>query len=392
MADSANNPWLGMLADPKVGGMIEGYLAGLQPSSTPVTWGGLLGGALRGSREAQEREAAKAMRDKEFGLKERGFDIQQQLADIKRQGLLQRMQGGADSDYGLLKGLSGPAREAASLEVLRRKLGEDNPAYQAALKDHEQRYEGKKSLQDYRERSLSAKTFSSQPADVKSQIVAKAEAIGIDPIEIVRQINAGHTPEEIFAELGYDYNEVVPQYAPSKKNVSDLNQRGGIISEIDFLESQVHGQLGDYTRTINGLSPAFLADQIKGENPDKQALAIAWWAYQPELAVLRIRAQGGSVAQETVKDMVKKAQGDSKVISGLVSPDVYEKSQRIMNQWNKGMFDASKKSILGAKGKKQPPKTFNPADLANMAKKKGRSEAEIHDFLVSQGFQPEGFE
>lgn len=189
--------------------------------------------------------------------------------------------------------------------------------------------------------------WNSLPANVKNDAIATGVGLGYTPDEVAIALSSGKTLKQLAESAGKDIGDVEKVYAPTTPNITQMKNQEGALAEIDVLEDKTTNAMSPYSRKFFGYSPKQITESLSGTNTDEQARYLAARAMQPELAGVRTRLAGGSNAQEALSDMTQKSLGNAKIFEPLVSPEVYEKTQRYMNQWLKEATHARTKAIRG---------------------------------------------
>lgn len=194
---------------------------------------------------------------------------------------------------------------------------------------------------------LSMAMWRSLPQNERTEIAATLRGAGVPVDEGVRRMMNGETINEIVESYGKDINETERKYAATASNVTQIKNAEGAEAELQSINNKVTPWLSKYSRTIKGYSPNQIVDAIKGGNPDEQAKFLAGRALQPELAGIRTRILGGSTAHQALKEVKDVALGNFKVFSPLISPEVYEKTQKYIDEAIEEGFKARKESVYG---------------------------------------------
>lgn len=235
----------------------------------------------------------------------------------------------------------------------------------------------------------------SLPPDVRNDMLAQGSAWGFSPEEIAMGISQGKGMDdfkEAAKERGVDVDNAEKIYAPTGRTRSSINELEGYRSELKVLENEYRDDVKDYNNyLVFGYSPSQVVDQIKGENPEKQAKFLAKRALLSAMAGVRTRIEGGSNAQEALHDLREKSLGETKIFRSFVNADVYDLTQKYIDSALDKGADARIKAMKGMK--KTPmrqeesmrealsqgsPKTYQfrgqtitDEDLENTAKRKG---------------------
>lgn len=233
------------------------------------------------------------------------------------------------------------------LKHLQAKIAHENAKTEQALK-------GPDPLTQMRKQQLiNSHEWNSMTPSVKENVIALGNGLGIRPDVLIKGMTQGKTFQDIAQEHGYkpkDIENVTSKYLATSGNVKLENERQKKVAELNVIEDHVTEALAPYIGTIGGYSMLQTIDALKGESPDKQARYFAARALQPELAAIRINVMGGNVGQGAIEEMVHSALGSSKVIQGLVKPEVYKKMQHYITEWLKEGSAAATESIYGRGG------------------------------------------
>jgi hypothetical protein len=243
--------------------------------------------------------------------------------------------------------LTGPAAEAQSLESLR----ETNPKA-AALAERliSMREQSQKSLIKSRESVNDLRMFNTLPAKEKASVLAKLRAVGVSEYDALEGIKNGITPEEMAERKGVNREEfanIEPHFLPGEGTLKDIKTTEGAMAEEDYLNPLISEALAPYSQTFMGYSPEQIADSFSEEPEavDRHAKALAARALTPEVAGIRSRIAGGSSAHEALKEITHLSLNQLKVLGASVRPEVYEKAQKYIHEWNKGAGEARIKAL-----------------------------------------------
>jgi len=196
--------------------------------------------------------------------------------------------------------------------------------------------------------------FNSLPVGSKEYLLAQTAGMGIDPVEGRKLLASGKSLEQIAVENGYDPNNLPePVYPLTKAGQTAFKNRQAANEEIKALSSKISDASKSYSRKLFGQSPKLILEALQGKNKEGQAKALAARALQPELAAIRLRMGGGNVGIEAIREMTDTSMGHLKVIDGMVSPEVYEKAQKYVDEWlTEAVEAANKKATQGIATKK----------------------------------------
>lgn len=186
-------------------------------------------------------------------------------------------------------------------------------------------------------------SYSKTPIDTKRQMLAQAAGMGIDPNEASDFFTQGGTVAELAAQNGLDPKNLPDAIFPStNQDISKIKFRQQALQEINTLNPILTEAIAPYAQRINGFSPKQIAGAIKGDDPDAQAKFLAARGLQPEMSALRLKAMGGQVGIEAIKEVQNASMGNIKAFENLVSPEVYQRANQYMDQWiNQGVNRAN---------------------------------------------------
>lgn len=205
---------------------------------------------------------------------------------------------------------------------------------------------------DYYQTRASGYNFQSLPPAEKSYTIAQAVGMGIDPMQATTLLNNGQTITSIAQSRGLDPNNLpTPIYAATPATVQLIQRRNQALNEINTIQPEITAGMAPYARQFANYSPSQIANAIQGDNPDQQARFLASRALQPEMASLRLKAMGGNIGIEAIKEVNNQSMGNIKSFQGLVSPKVYTSAQNYVDEWiNQGANAANKIGLAGSVG------------------------------------------
>lgn len=186
-------------------------------------------------------------------------------------------------------------------------------------------------------------SYSKTPIDTKRQMLAQAAGMGVDPNEASEFFTQGGTVAELAQQNGLDPKNLPDAIFPStNQDISKIKFRQQALQEINTLNPILTEALAPYAQRVNGFSPKQIAGAIKGDDPDAQAKFLAARGLQPEMSALRLKAMGGQVGIEAIKEVQNASLGNIKAFESLVSPEVYQRANQYMDQWiNQGVNRAN---------------------------------------------------
>ena len=90
------------------------------------------------------------------------------------------------------------------------------------------------------------------------------------------------------------------------------------------------------------------------KNKDQQAKFLAARMLAPEQAAIRLRAMGGNVGIEAIREMTDKAMVNGKNIQALVKPDVFNQANEYVEKAIYDAVEAANKASTKAIGSNKP--------------------------------------
>jgi hypothetical protein len=194
--------------------------------------------------------------------------------------------------------------------------------------------------------------FSLLPPNEKSYVVAQAAGLGYEPLQATALLNSGKTISDLAQAKGLDPNNLPsPLYPASSQTVNLIQRRNQALNEINTIQPMLNNALAPYSRRFDGYSPSQIAGSISNDDPDAQARFLAAKALQPEMSSLRLKAMGGQVGIESIREVNNASMGNMKSFQGLVNPKVYSSAQNYVDQWiNQGAQSANKVGLSGSLG------------------------------------------
>jgi len=205
---------------------------------------------------------------------------------------------------------------------------------------------------DYYQSRASGYNFQSLPPTEKSYMIAQAAGMGVDPMQAAAQFNNGATIQSIAQQKGLDPNNLpTPLYAATPATVQLIQRRDQALNEINSIMPNITSSMAPYARQFAGFSPSQIAGAINNADPDQQARFLAAKALMPEMASLRLKAMGGNIGIEAIREVNNQSMGNIKSFQGLVSPKVYQSAQNYVDQWiNQGADAANRVGLAGTVG------------------------------------------
>jgi len=211
------------------------------------------------------------------------------------------------------------------------------------------------SRKNYYDQQTNAIDYSKLTPEAKMQIEGIANANNIQPSMLVSaMINQGKNPDITSAlmSLGVKPESMTlePKYLPTKPVINQLEVAGGKEAELNYLDNWMANSLAPYATKFNGYSPAQIADSFKTDKAsiDKQANFYAARMMTTQMAAIRNGIDGVENGIEAVKLVRDLTYGDMKTLQPTMTPEVFQKTQEILDQKVKGAFEARQKEILGS--------------------------------------------
>lgn len=194
--------------------------------------------------------------------------------------------------------------------------------------------------------------FQSLPPTEKSYAIAQVAGMGIDPMQGAAMLNNGQTISSIASQRGLDPNNLpTPLYAATPQTVQLIQRRNQALNEINSIMPNITTAMAPYSRQFANYSPSQIANAVQNDDPDQQARFLAAKALMPEMASLRLKAMGGNIGIEAIREVNNQSMGNIKSFQGLVSPKVYTAAQNYVDQWiNQGANSANKIGLAGSVG------------------------------------------
>jgi len=207
--------------------------------------------------------------------------------------------------------------------------------------------EQKNARAKYYEKMTQSMDYRTLPIDQKSAVIAQASGMGYDPNEASTLFMQGNTVRDLATKAGFDpENMPDPIYPATRTDIARINLRRSAIQELNYLNPLITDALAPYSRRILDYSPSQVADALKGTNTDAQAKALAAKAVIPELSALRLRAMGGQVGIEAIREVTDASMANIKTFQSLVSPEVYKQANTYIDQWISSAVDRANKVII----------------------------------------------
>ena len=185
-------------------------------------------------------------------------------------------------------------------------------------------------------------TYSKLPEANKSQQIAQAAGMGFDPSTASNLFMQGKTVRDLAQQAGFDPNNLPdPIYPTTQASINRIQQRQQANAEINTLNPIITKALAPYSQRIAGYSPKQIAQAMSNDNPDQQARFLAAKALNPEMASLRLKAMGGQVGIEAIREVQNASMGNIKSFQRIVTPQVYTMANQYIDQWIQQGADAA---------------------------------------------------
>jgi len=242
--------------------------------------------------------------------------------------------------------------------------------------------ERQKAFSGYYKKRTQAYNYMSLPIDQKSAILAQAAGMGYDPQEATKLFMKGETTEDLAKAKGFDMGGLPdPIYPTTKTALTQIQKRQQALAEINSLNPTLTKAIAPYSRRFSGYSIKQIVEALKGENEDSQAKYLAARALMPEMSGLRMRAMQGQVGIEGIREITAASMGHLRAFQSTVSPSVYRKTNKYVDEWLEKSVTAANKAGLRTLGRRQEAETsrakgigtprYSDDELAFTAKKHG---------------------
>lgn len=210
---------------------------------------------------------------------------------------------------------------------------------------------GKESQNALQNKQAAGYDFNSLPVSTKEYVLAQAAGMGIYPDDARKMLTSGKSLSDIATEKGFDPNNLPePIYPLTKAGQTQLKQRKAAIEELGKLGKTISSWAGPYSQQIAGYSPLQVKDALTGKNKDQQAKFLAARMLAPEQAAIRIKAMGGNVGIEAIREMTEKSMMNGHALQALVKPDVFIKANEYVEEAIKDAVDAANKAATQSIG------------------------------------------
>lgn len=253
-----------------------------------------------------------------------------------------------------LYGQPGMAGQLGAAELLRQNpgLAKDPNALAMLERSMQAGLGGKESQNALQTKQAAGYDFNSLPVSTKEYVLAQAAGMGIYPDDARKMLTSGKSLSDIATEKGFDPNELPePIYPLTKAGQTQLKQRKAAIAELGKLGKTISSWAGPYSQQIAGYSPLQVKDALTGKNKDQQAKFLAARMLAPEQAAIRIKAMGGNVGIEAIREMTEKSMMNGHALQALVKPDVFTKANELVEEAIQDAVDAANKAQTQTIGK-----------------------------------------
>lgn len=197
-------------------------------------------------------------------------------------------------------------------------------------------------------------TFNSLPMPNRQYLLAQAAGMGIEPNEAAVRFNKGETIDQMASAQGFDPNDKPePIYPLTTSGQTQLKARQASLAELNKMGKIISDWAGPYSRKIMGYSPEQVKDAISGKNKDQQAKFLAARMLAPEQQAIRIKAMGGNVGIEAIREMTNLSLMHGRILEPLVSPEVFKKANDYVEEAIYDSVTAANQAATKSVGKKK---------------------------------------
>ena len=227
--------------------------------------------------------------------------------------------------------------------------------------------EQKNAYSDFYTQRAEGYKYQTLPASQKQYMIAQAAGMGIDPNIATKKFIQGASLAQLAQEQGIDPNNLPnPIYPATSTDISRIHQREQALAEINKLEPILADALSPYSQRVAGYSPKQIGEALTGTNPDSQSKFLAAQALMPELASIRLKAMGGQVGIEALREVTNASMGHIKSYQSLVKPEIYRQAQRYVDQWINEAVSAANRVGLQPGSVNKNPLTLGQEDINNL--------------------------
>lgn len=256
-----------------------------------------------------------------------------------------------------LYGQPGMAGQLGAADLLRKNpgLASDPNALNMLERSMQANLGNRETQQQLMAKQASGYDFNSLPVSTKEYVLAQGAGMGIYPDDMRKMLTSGKSVSDIALEKGFDPNSLPePIYPLTKAGQTQLKQRKAAIEELGVLGKTLSEWAGPYSQQIAGYSPLQVKDALTGKNKDQQAKFLAARMLAPEQAAIRIKAMGGNVGIEAIREMTEKSMMNGHAFQALVKPEVFNKANELVESAIKDAVDAANKASTKAIGSSKP--------------------------------------
>ena len=212
-------------------------------------------------------------------------------------------------------------------------------------------------------------------AQDKARSLAYAAGMGVDAPTASKFFTKGGTLGEMAKQLGYNLENVRPNYAPVTKTLGSEQQQSLAMAAMRPVEANITDWMAPYSKRFAGYSFKNIVQQISGDDPEQQAKFFAAYTLVPELMAARTRALQGTFGEGFYQSARESSFGKLKAMRNLMTPQVWKLSQQYVEQ----TYDESLKSArsnlntFGSKNyqdiynQSEPSKIFAPSSKQPLA-------------------------
>lgn len=335
------------IGNPAARDMIRNIASGMQAGAMPFQMQQQQQARELANKLAQARlaQAPEQMQQMHLANALKQAQLQGMPEQLRQQGLMNQSRGrllsaqaqlaekqSEDPFYGKMQ--SGAVGQALGLRRLKDVYGPDSEEYKTAQSLIQFNREKEKSTIDRNNALSNSIAYRTATPNRREQMIATAVGMGLDPAEASNLLASGANLKDIARKQGIDsLDSVTPIYALSGQDISQLRNRRAFVNEIQTLERRMNQGVEKYGRRFYGMSPAQVVDAITGESPDRQGMFLAARALQPELSSLRLKAAGGSIGIEAIREMQHASLGNTKIFESLVSPKARTAMNKYISKW-----------------------------------------------------------
>lgn len=192
------------------------------------------------------------------------------------------------------------------------------------------------------------------PVDAQNYEIALGAGMGISPDDLISRRSHGQSIKDIARSYGFDPNNLPdPDYLPTRGNIQTLKQRQAALKELGSLDKFISDGLGPYSRTINRFSPLQIRDSLLNMKEDQQMKFLAARALAPESANLRLMVAQARTGQRAIQSMMDKSLTNINAFQGLVSQEIYEGAQKMIEKELTDMFSQANKAYVVGRNNNQ---------------------------------------